>query len=105
MIDMKYEEMELKEFTLPKPAAPKYPHGLRISLGPEELKKLGIQSTPKVEEKYMMDAKVEVVEVTAEDEKGDESSYRVVLQIKELDLKSEDKKEESTSTTKVLYGE
>lgn len=109
MQDMKYEEKEIKDFSMPQPAdTAKYPHGLRISLGKEELKKLGIQDIPKVGEEIKIEAIVEVVEVSSEAEGGDERSHRVSLQIKEMEVNNKKElkeQEEQLESYQVLYGE
>jgi hypothetical protein len=105
MIDMSYEEKELKDFSVPQNNTPKYPHGLKISLGKEELKKLNLSGTPEVGKKYKMEATVEVVEVSAENEGGDQKSYRVELQIKEMEFKKEETKESESDSTQIIYGD
>lgn len=105
MINMKYEAQEVKDFSTPRamPEVPKYPHGLKLRLGPEELKKLGFKEPPPIEKKYNLSATVEVVEIEADKEAGDESSYSLCLQITEMELKSGEKEETSTPTS--FYGE
>ena len=105
MPDMRLSEQEKKDFSTPSPPqAPKYPMGLRIYLTNEELSKLGLKGTPKVEDSVKFKAEAEVVEVSVEDETGDVPSLRVALQIQEMYLE-EEKKEETSSTSQVLYGE
>lgn len=98
---MKLSEVEKKDLVVPEP--PKYPYGLKISLGPEELEKLGYEDVPQVGSEKKMYALVEVVEVSVAEEKGDDKDHRVVFQIKELEFKKEEKKEKSS--TQVMYGE
>lgn len=103
---MKLDEMEVKDFVMPKPKAPKYPHGLKIKLDSAMLEKLGVKGPLQIETKVKLLAAAEVVEVEKEEEgsSGDEAGFCVYLQIKELDLKKEGQ-DSNPSTTKVLYGE
>lgn len=105
MIDMKLSTEEKKDFCSPRPIdeAPKYPYGLRITLGPEELKKLGLQELPEVDTIKKLIADVKVVEV-ASDEKGE---HRVSLQIIEMSLNKKEKEGDEPkelSSEKLLYG-
>ena len=107
MIDMSYEEKEVKDFSVPKMDTPKFPYGLKISLGKEELKKLNLTGTPTVGTEMKMNATVEVVEVSIDEESGDEKSYRVQLQIKEMEFKK-DKTEDvikQSDDAQIIYGE
>ena len=103
MPDMRLTESEKKDFSTPSIQAPKYPMGLRISLGQEELDKIEAGEM-KVEDVVKFEAEAEVVEVSVENERGDVAEKRVVLQITEMYLKKE-KKDETPSTSTVLYGE
>lgn len=98
MMDMKYESKEIKDFSTPRamPEVPEYPHGLKLHLGSEELKKLHMLEAPEVGKCFKMMAKVEVVEVMKEGEE-----YKVSLQIKEMELKKEGRESEEKS----FYGE
>jgi len=109
MIDMSYEEVELKDFSVPQMNTPKYPHGLRISLGKEEIKKLNLEGIPEIGKKYKVEIEVEVIEVSLDthDNNGDEKSHRVELQIKEMEFKK-DKTEEMidrADSAQIIYGE
>ena len=59
MPDLRLSEMEKKDFSTPStgPKAPKYPYGLKITLGPEELEKLGISELPQVDSFVNFEAK------------------------------------------------
>lgn len=100
MPDMRLDEMEKKDFSTPSlgPKAPKYPMGLRITLGPAELKKLGMK-VPEVDSKVKFEATAEVVEVSVDESEGDVNKHSVTLQIVDLYL------EKDESATKALYGE
>lgn len=101
---MRLTDKEQRDFsTPPVPKAPKYPHGLRVRLGPEEIEKLSFMKEPDVGSKLHMVAVVEVVEVSkvnATDEQDE--GFSVELQIVDMELKPE--KEEKKSSTQVIYG-
>jgi len=101
MYDMSYEEKEIKDFSTPKMSVPKYPHGLKLRLGPEELEKLGVKSAPGIDMKVDIQAVAKVVEVENSVEEG-EDSYSVELQIVEMELK--EKKESKPEAHQVIYG-
>ena len=103
MPDLRLSEMEKKDFSTPSagPKAPKYPYGLKITLGPEELEKLGISELPQVDSFVDFEAKAQVVGVSVAESEGDVNEHRLELQITEIYMK--DKKEEK-STESALYG-
>ena len=78
---------------------PKYPYGLKITLGSEELKKIGLKDF-KVGDKFEFEIVAEVVGVTKEPSEGDENNMSVELQI--TDMYQDAKEEDATST---MYGE
>jgi len=94
---MRLSELEKKDFSLPSPA-PKYPHGLRITLSPEEVEKLGMK-IPEVGSEIKFEAIAKVVEVSTDEMKGDEDKKRVSLQIMEMECDKEKK-----SDSEVMYG-
>lgn len=99
---MGYTEPEKKDFSTPSgPKAPKYPYGLRITLNSEEMKKLGFNDAPDMDQVFELKGSAKVIEVANTEEQGDVASYRVELQIVELEL-SGSKEEESNEQT--LYG-
>lgn len=98
MNDMMMESSEVKDFCTPTQHKPEYPCGLRISLGPNELKKLGFMSIPEVGKEVNLICKAEVVEVR---KKENDEGHHVELQIKEMEIKSEKKE----STEQLIYGE
>lgn len=81
----------------------KYPYGLRISLGHEELKKLGITSLPTVGAKMCIDADVSVIAVRSEEEAEGGVENHVELQITSMTFcgPAEGKRDAS----EVLYGQ
>ena len=102
MRDMSMSVSEKKDFSTPESMkAPSYPYGLRISLGPDELAKLGIQDAPALEAEMVFKVKAFVAEVEKVDTDGDEKDFKIELQIKAME-QIEDKKEKSAS--EALYG-
>lgn len=101
MIDMKISEMEKKDMseTSVLNDTSNYPYSLRIYLGPEEVSKLQLKN-PQIGQKMQLEAMVEVVAVSSENNKGDENKLSVTIQIKEMMFESaeEEKAEEK------LYG-
>ena len=95
---MKMSEDLRKDFAVPDSKGPKYPYGLRITLGPEELKKLE-QKGLQVGDIKELKIKAKVVEVRADEGEGDVSENRVELQIVEMECEKEEK-----SDSTVLYG-
>ena len=101
MTDMRMTSEQKKDFSTPSlgPEAPEYPHGLKIYLGPEELKKLGFMDAPAIDSEFKIKGTVKVVEVSSEEEKG----HRIELQITDLELSSS--KSDNKDASQVLYGE
>lgn len=83
---------------LSEPSKPEYPYCLRLSLGPDELKMLGITELPKINSEMELEAKVKVVGVSTS-EHGD----RLELQITEMALDNDD--DEETPLENIMYGE
>lgn len=104
MPDMRLSEEEKKDFSTPSNKAPKFPHGLRIHLDPESLKKLGVEGIPKVEDKVKFEATAMVMSVDKHEVNGDESEISVSLQITDMYFIDKEKKEEAT-TTSIIYGD
>ena len=96
MVDMTITEMEKKEMAAPSiiDSTPKYPHGLCLSLNAEVVKKLGLSDAPEVTEKFIVKAIAEVTEVRVKPTKGDERDFCLELQITDLELMKNEKKEE-----------
>jgi len=65
---------------------PRYPYGLCISLGKEELEKLGITALPKVGSEMMITAKAIVKSTSAYDTQGEGQDMRVELQITDMGI-------------------
>lgn len=81
-----------------------YPYGLRICLNNEGLQKLGITTLPGINERMVLHALVEVVQVSEseyqEGDGGSHASRNVDLQITDMELLSEN---EDTPAQR-LYG-
>lgn len=71
-----------------------YPYGLRITLEPEVLKKIGLDKMPKVGDMMMLHAMTEVVGVNADRGQAGGKDLRVELQITMLDLKAKNQEQE-----------
>lgn len=101
MIDMKISEIEKKDMaeTSVLNDSANYPYCLRIYLGPEEVSKLQLKN-PQIGQKMQLEAMVEVVAVSSENTKGDESKVSVTIQIKEMMFESPDEEKAEEK----LYG-
>ena len=82
---------------------PRYPYGLCISLGKEELAKLGITALPKVGGEMMITAKAVVKSTSAYDTQGEGQDMRVELQITDMGLGQTDDAQNENRASK-LYG-
>ncbi len=82
---------------------PRYPYGLCISLGKEELEKLGITALPKVGGEMMITAKAVVKSTSAYDTQGEGTDMRVELQITDMGLGQTDDAQNNDRASK-LYG-
>lgn len=102
MKNMKMSAEERKE-SYPTPAtveSNQYPWGLCITLDNETIQKLGIKGLPAVESTMMLHARVEVKTTNSSDEAGGEKRRSMSLQITDMGLEEENKKE----TADALYG-
>lgn len=75
-----------------------YPYGLRISLGAEELKKLGIPGLPDVGEKLCIDADVVCVGVRQTSEEDTNVEFQITA------LQFCDPEEEKKDAAEAIYG-
>lgn len=82
---------------------PRYPYGLCISLGKDELEKLGITALPKVGSEMMVTAKAVVKSTSAYDTQGEGQDMRVELQITDMDLGQTENAQNDNRANK-LYG-
>lgn len=74
---------ERKEQTKPSMIGDKYPYGLRVRLGHEEMGKLGMDTMPKVGDKVHLQSHAHVVSASEHHHEGDEEPNRSV----ELELR------------------
>ena len=102
MKDMIHGSEELKQLCTPKSYKPEYPGGLRLHLGPAELKKLGIKNAHELGEKFTIEAVAEVMSVNKEDQDKSDKGFNISLQIKKMDAKSE--KDKKPSSESIIYG-
>jgi hypothetical protein len=89
MTDMKHMARSKKERTeMNKPSAiggDKYPYGLRVDLGHEEMQKLGMDSMPKVGDKVHLQSHAHVVSASESSHEGDdEPQRRVSLELRHM---------------------
>ena len=82
---------------------PRYPYGLCISLGKEELAKLNITALPKVGGEMMITAKAIVKSTSAYDTQGEGQDMRVELQITDMDIGQTEDAQNDNRANK-LYG-
>ena len=87
MAEMKHmarSKQERKEAVKPRDIeGDKYPYGLRVRLGHEEMSKLGMDSMPKVGDKVHLQSHAHVVSASEHHHEGDEQPNRSV----ELELR------------------
>jgi hypothetical protein len=104
MKDMSISIQEKKEESSPSVVddKPRYPYGLKIHFDPKSFDKLGLEGAPKVGEKFMMMAMVEVCDVHQEKMADDVPEIGVGMQITSLELKESEKEK---STEDKLYGD
>jgi hypothetical protein len=90
------------------PSGPDYPYGLCISLGIDEMKKLGIDKLPDIGQEFHIYAVTHVTSVNASSSEGGDDSASISLQITEMGVmpEAEEDGEEDTfsKAAKTLYG-
>lgn len=86
-----------------KAEGPKYPYGLCLHLDDDALEKLGITEMPKVGDKLMLTAMVEVVGTSTNERQGGDEESCVDLQITDLAVGDEDEPTKG-NPVKALYG-
>ena len=82
---------------------PRYPYGLCISLGKDELEKLGITALPKVGGEMMIQAKAMVKSTSAYETQGEGTDMRVELQITDMEIGQTDNAR-NENRAEALYG-
>lgn len=82
---------------------PRYPYGLCISLGKDELEKLGITALPKVGGEMMIHAKAMIKSTSAYETQGEGTDMRVELQITDMAIGQTDNAR-NEGRAEALYG-
>lgn len=80
---------------------PDYPHGLKIHLDEETVRKLGIPVAPDVGKKVQVMAIGEIVSVSKEEGRGDDHSFSMSIQLQDVDVQPQTIQERGAG---VLYG-
>lgn len=83
---------------------PRYPYGLCIRLGKEELDKLGITALPAVGSEMTITAKVFVESTSAYETQGAGKDQSMSLQITDMEIGKSDKAMTSEKSATMLYG-
>lgn len=98
------EDLEKEETaSLINSKGPEYPYGLRIHLGPKELKKIGIvDSAPKIGQIMGLHAMVQVVGIDLDENNMGGKDMRVELQITDMSLQDRSN-QEARDPAKMLY--
>lgn len=81
---------------------PRYPYGLCLSLGKDELEKLGITALPKVGSEMMVTAKAYVKSTSAYETQGEGEKMSIELQITDMELGSNGAQRQDSAAT-MLY--
>jgi hypothetical protein len=82
---------------------PRYPYGLCISLGKEELEKLGITALPKVGTEMNIMAKAYVKMTRAYETQGEGEDMGIELQITDMEIQGNQQQRNAEAST-MLYG-
>lgn len=82
---------------------PRYPWGLCLSLGKDELEKLGITALPKVGGEMMITAKATVKSTSAYETQGEGTDMRLELQITDMEI-GQTENAQNTGRAEALYG-
>lgn len=100
LIDMKHSPKEREEESeeAKEQKGPEYPWGLKITLGEDELEKLGLGENPKSGEEFEIHAKGFVCEEreSSSDDYGDDRS--VTIQLTSVGLEPEEEEEDGKET-------
>lgn len=83
---------------------PRYPYGLCISLGKDELEKLGITALPKVGTEMMVHAMAYVKSTSAYETQGEGEKMSIELQITDMAIEGNQQQRNAEAST-LLYGE
>lgn len=101
MIDMKRSVEKAESALLAPEMKEEYPYGLRISLGSDELTKLGIKEMPTIDSEMKLTALVCVVGISQSESTNGEPHRHLELQIEQMALAPA--KEEDNATAKAMY--
>jgi hypothetical protein len=82
---------------------PRYPYGLCINLGKDELEKLGITALPKVGTEMMIMAKAYVKMTRAYETQGEGQDMGIELQITDMEIQGNQQQRNAEAST-MLYG-
>lgn len=82
---------------------PRYPYGLCITLGKDELEKLGITALPKVGTEMMIHAMVYVKSTSAYQTQGEGEQMSMDLQITDMGIHADQQARNAEAST-MLYG-
>ena len=82
---------------------PRYPYGLCISLGKDELEKLGITALPKVGTEMTIMAKAYVKMTRAYETQGEGEDIGIELQINDMEIQGNQQQRTAEAST-MLYG-
>ena len=92
MISMRKSKEEMREDSQPHESKEEYPWGLRITLEEDSLDRLGMDTMPEVSKTMTLIATVEVVNVSENANKDEETIRRSLgLQITDMNLSPEKK--------------
>ena len=83
---------------------PRYPYGLQIRLGKDELEKLGINALPAVGGKMKITAECFVESTSAYETQGSGKDQSMTLQITDMEISSSDAKKTPDQNATMLYG-
>lgn len=88
LVDMKRSKAdkkdESKKYDSPSFGQEDYHHGLSVSLGHEELSKLGIHTMPQVGDKFHMHAHAHVTSAHEHSREGGKKERRIELQLRKM---------------------
>ena len=101
MVNMKRDESERKESEALEYEEPAYPYGLCISLGKDELEKLGMTSLPAVGTEVMVMAKGFIKSASSSEYQGEGKHMDVQVQLTDVQVGAAPA---STNAADALYG-
>lgn len=106
LVNMKHSRDEAEKYTEREvDDEPKYPYGLCISMGKDELEKLGITALPKVGAEMKIMAVAYVKSTSAYETQGEGKDMSVTLQITDMAIEGTTDGERQASAADSLYGD